>query len=247
VLMGDPPPTGGDWYFRLLGIPVRVHPFFWLIALLLGLNRSDGHIAEFFLWILAVFLSVLVHEMGHALTMRAYGFQPRVTLYGLGGFASYGPGQSRDQGTVGQILISFAGPGSQFLLVAALVAILKATGHDVLIYRWGPVFFAFTGETVVSWAITVLLDDLMLVSVFWGALNLVPVYPLDGGQIAREILVAANPREGISQSLILSMVAAVAMMLVGAQLKDLFVILLFGYLGYASYQTREKYLNQRGW
>ena len=72
MLLGEPPRTGGDLNFQLFGIPVRVHPLFWLIAVLLGIS-GDPQPAEILLWVVAVFVSILVHELGHALTMRAFG------------------------------------------------------------------------------------------------------------------------------------------------------------------------------
>ena len=65
--------------------------------------------------------------------------------------------------------------------------------------------------------------------------NLLPVYPLDGGQIAREILLRLNLRDGIRQSLLLSIVAAVGMAALAASRELYFAALLFGYLAYSSY------------
>jgi membrane-associated protease RseP (regulator of RpoE activity) len=250
VLLGEPPRSGGDLNFELFGIPVRVHPFFWLVAVMLGI-RGTEEVSVLLIWVVAVFVSVLIHEMGHALTMRAYGIWPRVTLYGLGGLASYDSVGARRVGPLGHILISIAGPGSGFLLAAAIVGVLYAAGYELDLWHIGPVYFpqAAAGTTVVSWGLTKLLDDLIYVSIFWGAVNLLPVYPLDGGQIAREILVAVSPRNGIRHSLILSIVAAACMAIAGMLMKPpgVFMILMFGLLAYGSYVTLQAYHNQRGW
>ena len=50
---------------------------------------------------------------------------------------------------------------------------------------------------------------MLYVNIFWGLVNLLPVYPLDGGQIARELLELASPADGVRQSLWLSVIAAV--------------------------------------
>ena len=246
VLIGEPPRSGGDLVFPLFGIPVRVHPFFWLIAIMLGVGLAPTLI-ELLIWTVAVFLTVLVHEMGHALAMRLFGIQPWVTLYGLGGITSYNPAEAYHLSTWGNVLISFAGPGVQFALVAAIAGILSASGFELDIRRWGPVFFVFPAETVVSWGVTRLLSYMMLVSVLWGVINLLPIYPLDGGHIARDVLVAADPQRGITQSLVLSIVAAAAMVVVGVAMRDMFMILMFGFLGYGSYAALHAYRNQRGW
>ena len=132
MLLGEPPRTQGDLNFSLFGIPVRVHPLFWLVALLLG-ARSGGA-AEIVTWIVALFVSILFHELGHAMAARAYGFQPSITLYGMGGLASYNqPGgyRSRGHGPLGQVLISAAGPGAGFLLAAVIVAGIVLSSHQI--------------------------------------------------------------------------------------------------------------------
>ena len=86
MLLGEPPESQYDLHFSLLGIPVRVHPYFWLVSVLMGWNQGDAKLA--LLWVAAVFVSILVHEMGHALVIRYYGWSPRVTLYSFGGLAS---------------------------------------------------------------------------------------------------------------------------------------------------------------
>ena len=95
-----------------------------------GLQSGDA--ASVLTWIVAVFLSILVHELGHALVMRAYGFRPWITLYGLGGLASYDQGhafRSKGSGPLGQILICLAGPAAGFLLAAVLVLGLVLAGY----------------------------------------------------------------------------------------------------------------------
>jgi Zn-dependent protease len=98
----------------------------------------------------------------------------------------------------------------------------------------------------------------LFISIIWGIVNLLPVYPLDGGQIAREIFLTANPREGIRRSLLLSTVtgAAVAVIVLvrsiqaaGGRfdLRMLWVPAMFGYLAYASYAALQAYTNRRGW
>ena len=250
MLIGEPPRTPYDLNFLLLGIPVRIHPFFWLAGLLLG-PRQGGPPA-IFLWIAAVFLAILVHEFGHALVMRAYGFRPWITLYGFGGLASYDQGQtfrSKGSGPLGQVLICLAGPAAGFLLAALLVLGLVLAGHGddlvvVHVWRWVilPWLIQFPNEHLAD-----LINNLFQICVLWGVVNLLPIYPLDGGQIAREILLKANPRDGIRQSLMLSILAAGAMALFGLTRQDWFIAIFFGYLAYASYATLEAYRGRNPW
>ena len=82
-MLREPGPTQGDLHFKLLGMPIRIHPLFWLIAVILGAN--SGGATEVLIWVAAVLVSILIHELGHALVIRAFGFHPWIVLYGIGG------------------------------------------------------------------------------------------------------------------------------------------------------------------
>lgn len=75
--------------FRLLGIPVTVQPWHWIMLGLFGavmFNPVDRNgLLTVALFVLAGFISVLVHEYGHALTGRRYGSRPEIILHGIGG------------------------------------------------------------------------------------------------------------------------------------------------------------------
>ena len=92
MLLVEPPRNQYDLCFALFGIPVRVHPFFWLVALLLGLggvNHYQDRAQALLIWIVVIFISILLHELGHAFAIRYYGWEPSVTLYALGGMATH--------------------------------------------------------------------------------------------------------------------------------------------------------------
>ena len=246
MLLGEPPRTQYDLRFSLLGIPVRVHPLFWLVTVMLGYNLGDP--ASVLTWIVAVFLSILVHELGHAVVMRAYGFRPWITLYGMGGMASHDQGyDSRSKGSepLGQVLICLAGPAAGFLLAGVLVLGLMMAGYGIgrHIFFVSPLGLRPAVLDLPNQRVAELLNHVFFVSVLWGMVNLLPIYPLDGGQIAREILLAISPHHGIRLSLQLSIVAAAAMAVVGFVLwhHDWFVVIVFGYLAYASYLTLRAY------
>lgn len=251
MLLGEPPRTPWDLHFSLFGIPVRVHPFFWVVALLLGFGGSP-QLIYLLVWVVAVFVAILVHELGHAVVMRSYGFAPSITLYGLGGLASYGPGRaygSRGADTWGQILISAAGPGAGFLLAAVIAVALKlaGTGVEIVMIADFLPYVVVTG-TVGSGVFTEFIRDVLFVCVFWGFINLLPVHPLDGGQIARELFLRANPHDGIRQSLILSMITGVAMAVIALlTLRSVFIAVMFGFLAYFSYAALQAYRGRGPW
>jgi len=75
------------------------------------------------------------------------------------------------------------------------------------------------------------------VNIFWGVINLMPVYPLDGGNIARNLLVRADPYGGLRKSLRLSLIAGAVVAGIGLILmRSMYVTLLFGFLAFQSYQ-----------
>ncbi|MGW8257439.1 MAG: metalloprotease, partial [Thermoguttaceae bacterium] len=231
-MLGEPAPTQGDLNFKLFDIPVRIHPFFWLVAAMLGASSPD--LPALLMWVAAVLISILVHEMGHALVLKAYGFHSWVVLYGLGGITCHNPGEnyrSKGNSPFGQIAISFAGPGAGFLLAGALVAVLFLAGFREQILFFQPLHLlpvwvhATRGAQFINY--------IFFVSVFWGLVNLLPIYPLDGGQIVREFLLYVSPQGGIRQSLVLSTLAAVVVAIFAfVQWHEWFIGLFFGFLAY---------------
>lgn len=250
MLIGEPPPTQADLHFRLFGIPIRVHPFFWIVSLLLVMGQGDKlDPADALIWVAVVFVSILVHELGHAFTMRRYGGRPRITLYSLGGLASC---DDCDRSPSRQIIISLAGPVAGFLLAAALVVLLNVTGHTAGIalssdgVESGTVpvgLILVTGyfEPLTSHIANLLVFYLLWVNVAWGLVNLLPIYPLDGGRIARELFTLRQPRRGIVRSLWLSIAAAGLMAVYGLYLQSFFILLMFGLLAYSNYQALQAY------
>lgn len=249
MLGADPPRTPWDLYFSLFRIPVRVHPMFWLVGLLLGLNARTP--IALMGWLVAVFVSVLIHELGHAAVMRAYGYRPSITLYALGGFASYGPSVfgSRPPGGLMMIAICAAGPAAGFALAGILLFALTAAGFDTVV-QIGLPFGLQIGVQEIVWsaAFSDFINQLFFINVMWGIVNLLPIYPLDGGQIWREVLLKVYPAEAVRLSLMISFVAAGLLAVIAlVQWKDTFTAVFFGYLAYVSYTTLALYSSRGRW
>lgn len=228
-----------------MGTPVRVHPLFWVVGLLLGL-RGDPDLAAMLIWLVALFVSILVHEMGHAFMVRYYGGQPWVTLYGFGGLCSYQPLR---RGPWSSIFVSLAGPGAGFLLLALVLAGAHGAGYTVqFIKLFGFLPFpALEYSEIQSNELRLLIFYLVRINYFWGLLNLMPLYPLDGGQISRELFMMGNPQGGIRQSLWLSVftgagIAFLAFTRTGQPIMGL----MFGYLAFMSWRTLQAYSGRGG-
>ncbi|WP_267146688.1 M50 family metallopeptidase [Pyxidicoccus xibeiensis] len=150
-------------HFHVAGFPVRVHPLFFLIAFASGwgLLEQPGRLA---MWLAIVFVSVLLHELGHALAFRRYGCPAGIELHGMGGTTT---AEDTEQLTHRQSAwVSFAGPGMGFLLGGLVWAVSRLTP---LGEQGG-----LAGEAV---------RQLVWVNVGWGLFNLLPLQPLDGGHL----------------------------------------------------------------
>ncbi len=75
--------TQFDLKFRLLGVPVRVHPFFWVVSAVMGWRTNN--LPAVLLWVGCVFVSILVHEFGHALTFQCIPWHAVRRVVGYGG------------------------------------------------------------------------------------------------------------------------------------------------------------------
>lgn len=258
-MLAEPQPTPWDLHFRVLEIPVRISPWFWVAAALLGWNLiSDPELemnlgVALLIWSAAVLVSILIHEMGHALTFRYFGVPSHIVLYHFGGlaipersFRSHGQGSTDNPKR--QMLISFAGPAAQLLLAIVAAGLFLAAGYRVInpLPAIHSLDFLNHGKPLPSAAMAILQISLIYSSVWWALLNLLPVYPLDGGQIAREAFTLNNPRQGIRYSLILSIVAGGAVAFWGLTHHDTFLAIMFLMLAYSSYVTLQAYMGRGG-
>ncbi|MBI3407556.1 MAG: M50 family metallopeptidase [Planctomycetes bacterium] len=192
-MFADPSPSTFDLNFSLFGIRVRVHPSFWLFSAILGWQFMDRFGFTYLLvWIACSFLSVLVHELGHVTMGILSGKWSHIVLYSFGGLAI---GNLHDAKRWQRIAIFLAGPAAGFALFG-LVMLFRVYALDQidpainnLLLRRGVMMLLF-------------------MNLFWNLLNLVPVFPLDGGQVMREICTSMSPRNGLSFSLGLSFVIA---------------------------------------
>ena len=216
-MLGSVAPTPFDLNFSLFGIPVRVHPFFWIVSAVMGWSRDYRLVL---LWIGCVFVSILIHEMGHALTAAHYGWNPHVVLYSFGGYAAYVPTWNRS--TARSILVTFAGPGAGFVFFGILFGVQK-----LLLYQH--VHLPFYSR--------VAFHDLEFINLWWGLVNLLPVYPLDGGQISRTALEHWRPYDGAGLSLKISLVVAGAAAYWMFTLHMEYAAILFAMLAFENLQT----------
>jgi stage IV sporulation protein FB len=242
MYFSEPQPTQFDLQFSLLGIPVRVSPWFWLGSAIFGYGITQGDPRQLFLWEIAVFISILVHEMGHAVMIRYFGESPRVVLMLMGGLAM-GGGR---RGSGEQIAISAAGPVAQILLAVLTIALVRAGGHEYPshvvggIPFWNNSWYDLEGRGLPELpfeGLQTFVGYIVWPSIVWAVLNLVPVFPLDGGQIARAVMASWNPRDGVRQSLLVSAIAGAAIALYGFKQQQPYMGMMFAALAFDNFQT----------
>ncbi|MCA9129251.1 MAG: hypothetical protein KDB22_19330 [Planctomycetales bacterium] len=207
-MLNEPGISAYDLQFRFLDIPVRIAWGFWLVAAILGWEwsrsidaspamTSPGAPILLLVWMGALFLSILVHEIGHCLAFRYYGLESRIVLYHFGGLAipdSFGSWRGARQRYIGpneQIVISAAGPALQLVLGLLTWFLGLALG----------IRMELTSQ--IGWLLGIELPEMPLpssalvfgafsatifVSTIWSLLNLAPILPLDGGRIMESIL-----------------------------------------------------------
>lgn len=202
--------------FSLFGIPVSVQPWFWVTMAFIGGGLHASNSLQIMLvgvFALAGFLSILVHEMGHALVIRKFGLPTSITLVAFGGFASYPSGRlNRKQ----SFLVTIAGPGVQFIFGLLVVALARFINLPA-----GPLFEYF-------------LQYLILVSLVWAVLNCLPVYPLDGGQMLAAVL---GPQKQRNVHLI-SAIAAIVLGLAGyAFLQTILLPIFMAFFAWQNWQS----------
>lgn len=150
--------------FQLFGFKVHVQPGFVMFMALIVIIYGD----EFGLWLAgAIAVFTLIHELGHAVSARHNGAHAEISLGFLAGYASYTP--TRPISRLGHAVISFSGPGVHIASSTAVLLLIGANPLDTSTINDGP------AASAIWWAGPVI-----------GALNLIPILPLDGGNIVMQ-------------------------------------------------------------
>jgi Zn-dependent protease len=181
--MSNPPPAatpGAALSFSLLGFPVRVRFEFFIIAAILGSSGTGSSAVQIASWVCVVAISVLFHELGHALVARRYGYRPWIELYGMGGLTHMERGEgTRPPTWTSDLAVALAGPLFGLALGAAVW--IAARSLPVL------------GQREVTRDIV---RDLLWANVGWSVLNLLPILPYDGGLAVKAVLGRLFPSRG---------------------------------------------------
>ena len=228
-----------------------------------GLDRyygplSPGILPLLLIWVCCLLVSILIHELGHTLAFRRYGIHSSVVLYHFGGLAipsgSFMPGQSVGRlGPKKDLWIAAAGPLLQLASAGVLIAVVKLMGYQVEAFAWMPQWLLSVADKITeSLSLPGMLDGnpmdsvglnaivicYLFPSILWAFLNLVPVWPLDGGRIARSLIVLGGGT--VAQSLWVSVIAAGALCYYAFTNEQMMMGLFFGMFGFSNYQELQQ-------
>ncbi len=203
--------------------------FLVLIALFvfIGLRGPDNFLHQL-MWAPVLFFSVLLHELGHAAASKRFGFGPsKIILHGLGGVAiSRGGHRTPKQG----IVVALAGPA--VTLAIALTALALFVGYVQV----------FDGSRASVLGFFLFLT--MLANFFWFVFNMLPIFPMDGGQALMNFLRRKRPQQtALITTIKISMGALIAaglLTLVVFQGGGFFVLLILGLLAYQNWQILDQ-------
>jgi Zn-dependent protease len=206
--------------FNILGIPVRVSPMFAVTALILWQIGRESSLESLAIWVLVMFSGVLFHEFGHAFAGRAYGLKPNVELHGMGGVTWW----SNQVGLSPwrSIVVSVCGP---------LVGIVL-----------GGLAYAYVGSMAEAppELTRYALSSFIWVNLGWGLFNLVPVLPLDGGNILRSVCIMVSPHRGRDAADLLSTVVGVGLIGLSLMADQPMLAVFFGYFIWVTWKERKR-------
>lgn len=195
--------------FRLGPFPVHVDPSFLLVMALLGYTSGQPFTLAV-LWVPIGFLAVLVHELGHAVVARAQGARPSISLVAFGGLTSWVP--VRPPSRWSMIASSLAGPVVGIVVGLALMRVDTTGWSDTTYYAMQVAVFTSLG---------------------WGVLNLLPMLPLDGGQVMRELL-PGTPQVRARRAAIVSLVVIAVVAVAALYLRQTYALVLIVMIGYGN-------------
>jgi stage IV sporulation protein FB len=169
--------------------------------------------------LVVVFVAILLHECGHALAARYFGQQPQIELHAMGGVTTWTWVDHLRWWN--RVVISLAGPVAGFILGAVVWAVTAVWPPESLILHYARYQFLW-------------------VSFGWGAFNLLPLLPLDGGHVMCEYL---EHKRGRDQGRVLarkvSIATGVAGLALGVAADEAWAGLLCGIFAFDNYQRMQ--------
>lgn len=150
------------YLFSINRIPVFIQPWYLLLLAFFSFGQD---LLTGVIFAGCVTVSLLVHEFGHATFAARYRLNPKVVLHGWGGLCAH----DRAAKDSHDALIIAAGPAAGFVLGFACLG----------------AYFLFPEFIATRPMLNQIVTTLVFINIFWSIFNILPLWPLDGGQLAR--------------------------------------------------------------
>ncbi|HVU00467.1 MAG TPA: site-2 protease family protein [Polyangiaceae bacterium] len=223
------------WSWKLgevSGIGIYMHASFllllvWVAASHWALGHSLSAAAGGLLLIVSVFATVVLHELGHALTARRFGIRTRdITLLPIGGVARL---ERMPDEPIHELLVALAGPAVNIGIALVLFGVIRVlqvpTGLEGLRVVGGP-----------------FLTKLLWINLSLAAFNLLPAFPMDGGRVLRAgLAMRMTPERATETAARLGQAVALALGFVGLMVNPMLVVIaVFVWMGAAAESSTAK-------
>lgn len=169
---------------KISGIKIKVHwTFLFIIVWVVFLEINKGGDLKSVLFnialVLVVFLCVVLHELGHAMTAQHFGIKTRkITLLPIGGIASL---EKIPEEPKQELLVTVAGP--LINIVIALILYFVIPVQKILANNFLDII-----ENLNELSLTNFLFYIFMVNIMLVIFNLIPAFPMDGGRVLRALL-----------------------------------------------------------
>ncbi len=225
--------------FSLFGIPVKISPWHWVgLAFISGAWKvsSSSELPLCLLFMLGAFLSILIHELAHAFAGRRLGGgSAQITLILFGGYTEHYGSRLSKWGNRATIA---AGSGvnllTVFFFLLLCVMLLGFDGFKIALSLVMSPFsaFALVQQEIIPQNMAMpcyFMGTIMWTSFWWGLLNLLPIYPLDGGLLLKNFL--RSPRRAYQTGFVTALVFTLLGLFFGGLLMTVFMAQ-FAYINY---------------
>ena len=178
------------WSWRvgsIAGIALNIHATFLLLLAWVAISdyqrsQSAASALTGVLFVLTVFATVVLHELGHALMARRYGIKTQdITLLPIGGVARL---ERMPREPKQELLVALAGPAVNVLIAGVLYAWLSVTGGMPALRDSASLSAGFLDRAFIA--------QLLAVNLWLVLFNLIPAFPMDGGRVLRAVLAMRN-------------------------------------------------------
>jgi stage IV sporulation protein FB len=173
----EPPRTGAELRWRLFGIQFRVLPSFFILSAVLAYVFVGFNLKAMAVDVVCIFIAIVFTEFVQGLVYRSYGLRSTVLIQEFGG--GIYP-ESEPPTALQRITAALSNPASSFLLFAVVY-------YSNQEYDWAATSVYANFAYRILWLITL----------FWGIIGLLPVFPYPGGRVMLEVFMAVSPRNGL--------------------------------------------------